>query len=403
MEKRSKRIIIIVIEIFVLFLFTAVISYFRLDLLFQDMLFKNGFWIYAKQQPWQFLYHYGTIPGIILASLALFSFIFSYSVKNLVRFRRIALFIFLTLIIGPGLIVNATFKDRWGRPRPRNVEQFGGKMEFREIWEPGTPGRGKSFPCGHCSMGFYLIVLSYFYLNRNRKIAYAITGFSLIYGTLIGISRMTQGGHFASDVVWAGGFTILTAQLLYYVILKMPKNISASHDPQTGTQQTNKRKIIITSVFAVAATAILIYIYLFSKPVYKKYNHQLPDNLNFSVIQLNMHNDAGNIYLQIETIQKPITLSTQINGFGLPNRKIRSQFTYQITGDTLKINSQLSIKGKFNELESESIVTLNGNYPLIIAIETDDGNIFYKNNLQNQTHKITLDLRTPEGKVLPDK
>jgi hypothetical protein len=276
-------------------------------------------------------------------------------------------------------------------------------MEFREIWEPGTPGRGKSFPCGHCSMGFYFIVLYYFYKHRNRKIAYSILGFSLIYGTLIGISRMVQGGHFASDVLWAGGFTFLTAQLLYYGILKIPKFESHTTQLPEDKQPISKRKIFSTAVIAIVATAILIYIYLFSKPVFKKYNHQLPENLGFSVIQLNMVNEVGNIILRIDEIPQPITLSTQLHGFGLPNRKIRSRLTHDITGDTLKIKYKLTVKGKFTELDSESIAILSGKYPLIISVETQDGNIYYKNNLRDKAQKITLDLKTPKGKVLPDK
>ncbi len=38
------------------------------------------------------------------------------------------------------------------------------------------------------------------------------------------IVRMIQGGHFASDVLWAGGFTYLTGLIFYYV-LKFDKRV----------------------------------------------------------------------------------------------------------------------------------------------------------------------------------
>jgi membrane-associated PAP2 superfamily phosphatase len=60
----------------------------------------------------------------------------------------------LTSIVGAGLIVNALLKEYTGRPRPREVVEFGGNWEYRAALELGIPGQGQSFPCGHCTMGF---------------------------------------------------------------------------------------------------------------------------------------------------------------------------------------------------------------------------------------------------------
>jgi hypothetical protein len=40
--------------------------------------------------------------------------------------RMYGLFILLSVILGPGLLVNLVFKDHWGRPRPRQVVALGG-------------------------------------------------------------------------------------------------------------------------------------------------------------------------------------------------------------------------------------------------------------------------------------
>jgi len=161
--------------------------------------------------------------------MGLATFLIGSRHPTLTRWRRHGLYLFLVLAIGPGLLVNTIFKDHWGRPRPRQVTEFGGNMQFRSVLERGAPGRGKSFPCGHSSTGYYFVAF-YFLLRRRRKtIAYlAITG-AAIYGTLIGLARMAAGGHFASDVLWSAFFPALAAFFLYYFILRIPH-----HEDQTA-------------------------------------------------------------------------------------------------------------------------------------------------------------------------
>ena len=50
-----------------------------------------------------------------------------------------------------------------------------------------------------------------FFLYRRRNgwaLAFLLLG--LFAGCLIGMARMAAGGHFASDVIWAGGFVYFT-------------------------------------------------------------------------------------------------------------------------------------------------------------------------------------------------
>ncbi|MBC8185573.1 phosphatase PAP2 family protein [candidate division KSB1 bacterium] len=171
---------------------------------------------------WYFAYHYGTLPAIFLSMLALVIFISSWAVPKFTSVRKFCLLILLTTAIGPGIIINGVLKDHWGRPRPRQVKEFGGQWEFKEIWQHGIPGKGKSFPCGHCSMGFLFIVLYYSFKKKNQIIAYSSLGFSFAYGSFIGVARIAQGGHILSDVILSGGLTYLIASILYYDILKIP-------------------------------------------------------------------------------------------------------------------------------------------------------------------------------------
>jgi membrane-associated PAP2 superfamily phosphatase len=134
-------------------------------------------------------------------------------------YRKIGLFLVIYMILGPGLVINTVFKDHWGRPRPAEVQNFGGSEKYLPVWERGTPGQGKSFPSGHAAVGFFLFSPFFFLRNSSKKWAWFFLLLGLSYGTYMGIGRMAQGGHFATDVLWGGGLTYLTGLMLSYVFL----------------------------------------------------------------------------------------------------------------------------------------------------------------------------------------
>jgi membrane-associated PAP2 superfamily phosphatase len=136
------------------------------------------------------------------------------------------------MALGPGLIINAIFKDNWGRPRPRSIQELGGTHTYHRIWEKGVAGDGRSFPSGHASMGFFLMT-PFFVLRKNaRRWANAFLTFGIAYGVLIGLGRMIQGGHFASDVLWAWGFVYFCGLGLTYA-LRLPGYANKSRGEKT--------------------------------------------------------------------------------------------------------------------------------------------------------------------------
>jgi membrane-associated PAP2 superfamily phosphatase len=169
--------------------------------------------------PWfRLIYRFGNLPALLAALGGLYLFIQSFRRARWLAWRRIGLYLVLSLLIGPGLVVNMGLKDNWGRPRPKEVTQFGGRFAYEEILgvDPSSPG--KSFPCGHATMGFYFFSV-HFLLRRSRKLlAAGMFVFAAGYGTLIGIVRMAGGGHFASDVLWAAGLVWLVCAGLFYLM-----------------------------------------------------------------------------------------------------------------------------------------------------------------------------------------
>lgn len=144
------------------------------------------------------------------------------------RFRNVSLFghswgewaYFLICVgIGPGLLVNLILKDNWGRARPYQVIEFGGEMTF-------TPVLYLSDQCHHnCSFvsgeaaSIYVIFFCFSLMTKKHNLIFATSG--IILGTLSGLIRMGQGGHFPSDVVFAGVFMAVIASLGYLIFRRL--------------------------------------------------------------------------------------------------------------------------------------------------------------------------------------
>jgi membrane-associated PAP2 superfamily phosphatase len=125
--------------------------------------------------------------------------------------RKPALYLLLVTALGPGLVVNLVFKDHWGRPRPVHMVEFGGGHHYVPPLKIANTNE-KSFTCGHCSVSF--IAFAFYFLARKRKILYfALT---ILFGLAMGLTRMSAGGHFVSDILWSGYLVFLVAWLLYY-------------------------------------------------------------------------------------------------------------------------------------------------------------------------------------------
>jgi len=212
------RLIDFLLPLALLFGTSVIIRLTDLDLKVSGRFFsESGGWFLGGKPIWQAFYHYGTYPAAALGVWALAVLIFSFFRSGLKGQRRRALFILCALLIGPGLIVNVCFKDHWGRPRPREVVTFSGTESFVPVLEMGT-GDGKSFPSGHASMGFFLIIPYFCFRKKQPKTSYLILGGGLGYGILMGIARIAQGGHFVSDIIWSAGFVYLTGLVLSWFI-----------------------------------------------------------------------------------------------------------------------------------------------------------------------------------------
>ncbi|MDN4491916.1 phosphatase PAP2 family protein [Ureibacillus aquaedulcis] len=124
-----------------------------------------------------------------------------------VRLRDYKLIFFVFLTIGLGYGLYQFLKRVVERPRPEIVDQL---ATF-------------SFPSGHATHGIlFLLTLAFVFskLVQSKKASQIAWVAAIIIFMLIGLSRITEGRHFASDVLagWSLGYTWFTLCSGWYKI-----------------------------------------------------------------------------------------------------------------------------------------------------------------------------------------
>jgi membrane-associated phospholipid phosphatase len=154
---------------------------------------------------------------IVPASIALLvKFLFPRR-RMLIKAEAV-LFLIGTLAVGPGLLTNTLLKDHWGRARPIDVTEFGGLSRFTPWWDPhGDCPNNCSFIAGEPAGAFWTLAPAALAPPQWRLLAY---GAVLAFGGTVGVLRIAGGGHFFTDVVFAGVFMYLVIWTAYGLIYR---------------------------------------------------------------------------------------------------------------------------------------------------------------------------------------
>jgi lipid A 4'-phosphatase len=169
-------------------------------------------WVRVLREAFVVLY-FGTI-GLCLAGLLL---IWRGRLQWLSLGKTEWLFLAACLAAGPGLVANLILKDQWGRARPRHVVELGGAKAFTPALVLADQCRRNcSFVSGDAS-STYVTFYAAAAVIPQWSATLVVVG--TVAGLATGLIRMSQGGHFLSDVVFAGVFMALTVLLLRALIL----------------------------------------------------------------------------------------------------------------------------------------------------------------------------------------
>jgi len=151
---------------------------------------------------------------IVGAGIAGISLLLTYLQKRAILGfdQRRWLYLVTVLILGPGLIANVILKDHWGRARPVHV-MSDGKTFTPALIPSDQCARNCSFVSGESS-SIYALFFGLAMMGAGWRAIWL--GAGLLLGSMAGLMRMAQGGHYFSDVVFSGVFMALVALLLSY-------------------------------------------------------------------------------------------------------------------------------------------------------------------------------------------
>lgn len=183
---------------------------------------NNWQWLLAQDNPliripYHGLPHLGRALIATLLPLWLGSFIYRHPT---LRSRRFLFgFLLAAALIGPILIVDAGLKNQVGRARPAQIETFGGSMAFTPAFMPSNQcERNCSFVSGHVATTAFVMAfgwLSSAGIRRRWLVA------SIAAAGFMGLVRMSAGGHFLSDCVFAWFATYFSLWLTEWIFLQM--------------------------------------------------------------------------------------------------------------------------------------------------------------------------------------
>ncbi len=131
---------------------------------------------------------------------------------------RAIVLMLVTLLLGPGLVVENVLKDHSGRTRPVYVTAFGGTERFVPLWDFDGPCQTNcSFVAGEPAAAFWTLAAAAVTPPPWRTAAYVA---AITFGVVVGLLRMAVGAHFFTDVVFAGIITFLIIWLVHGLLYR---------------------------------------------------------------------------------------------------------------------------------------------------------------------------------------
>ncbi len=169
-----------------------------------------------------FKYQNVIIFGAIIVIPLIIFVIFTFN-KDWHNYRNISAVITILTILNPILFVQLT-KILTGRVRFRDLAtDF---SNYTPWFLPPGPSGNDSFPSGHTSMSFMFLPLLILVKDRKWKdIIRIIVSFLVIgWAIFIGVIRIVDGAHYASDVLFSAGMAAVITIISYKVVYRKESN-----------------------------------------------------------------------------------------------------------------------------------------------------------------------------------
>jgi lipid A 4'-phosphatase len=381
---------------------TVVFAATPLDVAAARVFYRSGAldpWPLAKDLPWSVLYR---LAPWITASLVIAAL--GGLAVGLVRgrgaWRWRSIFLLLSVALGPGLIVNAIFKDHWNRPRPRDIVEFGGPLHYRPAPLPGGEG-GSSFPCGHCSVGF-LYAAGWWVWKRHRPAwAWGSLAAGLAAGFALGLGRMAAGGHFLSDVIWSALLALGVAHVLYTYVLRVPVHESREPGAPAARGPLSRGQRLIAGGAALGGALVLLA--LFATPHGTQLTASIPlSSLPRAPRALEITARTANVeILIVDAPATRVSIEGELHGFGLPGSRLETRVGFD-PEPVPTLRYRIEQHGWFTDLDGAATIRVPAGRLERIVVRLQRGNIRVTDATREgvvRTGRLKLDLGTSAGHV----
>lgn len=345
-------------------------------------------WKLGEHPFWNILYHWGTLPAAVTVFAAFGFYLLSWTRNPLRKWRKVFLFVLLSAIIGPGFITNGLLKPSSGRPRPREVLELGGRSDFQPIFAKKSTNAGHSFPCGHATMGFFFLTGFFVFRRHSRVIAEGFLFGGIAAGGLIGIARMAQGGHFFTDVIWAGVICYLTPLILYY-LLGLDRSLIVLKGGRFSKLPIWGKVLAVTGAVTVLAAVLA------ATPYDETRIYSIPDELDTSApltVHLQLVEGNGQILPG-----DAFLLKSSSYGHGLPTSRIsRNHAEIESDGGLTAIYTE-RLSGWFAEIETNLNVEIPWKRLRLLRLESGETTLTIR--LAPSSEEATIEVVSGSGLI----
>ena len=194
----------------------ALVAFGAIDRWVAGLFFSPGDWFLGGHEPFPTLRHATTLAawgaGLYLIAGLIWRAALGRPFFGLSR--GAVIYLVAVFAAGPVLLVNGILKEHWDRARPAHTEQFGGPKKYTPpLVIADQCEKNCSFVSGEAALGFTFMAFGFVARKPRRRRLGIAAGITI--GTLFGLLRIIEGGHFLSDIYFAGLFIALTAWLLH--------------------------------------------------------------------------------------------------------------------------------------------------------------------------------------------
>jgi membrane-associated PAP2 superfamily phosphatase len=351
-------------------------------------------WYRAQDPPWSWLYQLAPLLSGLVMIGSLLVLVLGGSFARFRRLRLYAVFVIAVSVLGPGLLVNEVFKAHWGRPRPHQLAAFEGTKAYFRPLVRGESGNGKSFPCGHSSVGYALVVFVLIWLRRRPWLAAAALVVALTVGSLLGVGRILAGDHFLSDVIWSGVVVYAVALGLYYFVLRIPQREDVQPNaPIKGSDPLRYPRLAMAGYLLLGAGMLAAV--LLATPVNQNEIEKIRPDDSSSPRVLRLTADVANVVLHRIASDGVVTGEVRLRarGFGFPGSRVgRSRETAEGV-----LDYRIRHDGLFTERDTLVVVGVVPGAWERLEVRTGKGDIQVQAGLEPGQ---VLDLDTADGQVV---